>query len=151
MKRLLVIDGQGGRIGRSLIEQLAARFSEEELEITAVGTNASATAGMMKAGGSRIRGATGENAVVVCSRRADIIAGPLGIVMADALLGEITERAACAVSSASAVRVLIPMNRTQCDNIIAGVPDVPLGTLIGAAAEEIGKLVKGGGGGTADP
>ena len=141
MKKLLIIDGQGGRIGKSLIEQLAERFSEEQLEITAVGTNAVATANMMKAGGSRVRGATGENSIVVASRKADIIAGPLGIIIADAMLGEITERAACAVSSSGAVRVLIPMNRTQCDNIVAGVPDLPLTALIAAAVSEIARVM----------
>ena len=106
-----------------LTEKLAALSPDKALcEITVVGTNAMAAANMMK-GAPGVRGATGENAVAVCARRADIIAGPIGIVLADAMLGEITPAMACALSSADAVRVLIPMNRTQCENIIVGVKE----------------------------
>ena len=91
--KVLVIDGQGGGLGRQLVSALAAACPEAEL--TAVGTNSLAANAMLKAGASRA--ATGENAVVVNCRRADVIVGPIGIVIADALLGEITPAMAAAV------------------------------------------------------
>ena len=93
--RIIVIDGQGGGIGRSLTEKLRAELPEAEL--VAVGTNSAATANMMRAGANV--GATGENAVVFNCARTDVIVGPLGIILADAMLGEITPRMACAVAS----------------------------------------------------
>lgn len=90
--RIIVIDGQGGGIGRSLMEKLRAELPEAEL--VAVGTNSAATANMMRAGANV--GATGENAVVFNCARTDVIVGPLGIILADAMLGEITPRMACA-------------------------------------------------------
>lgn len=147
MQRILIVDGQGGKIGRTLVERLteklAALSPDKALcEITVVGTNAMAAANMMK-GAPGIRGATGENAVAVCARKADIIAGPIGIVLADAMLGEITPAMACALSSADAVRVLIPMNRTQCENIIVGVKELSLGAMLDEAADTIvGMCVK---------
>lgn len=133
MKNILIIDGQGGKIGRALIEKLLA--CEHDFLITAVGTNSIATANMLKAGS--IRAATGENSIVVASRSADVIAGPVGIVMADAMLGEITPRAAQAVATANAVRILLPMNRMPCETTIVGTRDLPLGTLIDMTVEEI--------------
>ncbi len=112
---ILVIDGQGGRLGQRLVTEL--RKSLPEAELLAVGTNTAATEAMLKAGASQA--ATGENAVIVASRRADVIAGPLGIVLADAMLGEITPAMAAAVASCAAYRVLIPMN--LCDTYVAGV------------------------------
>ena len=111
--RVLVIDGQGGGLGRQLTAALAAGCPD--IELTAVGTNSIAASAMLKAGAHRA--ATGENAVVVNCRRADIIVGPIGIVIADALLGEITPAMAAAVCQSSAARVLIPVN--HCDNIVA--------------------------------
>ena len=91
--KILVIDGQGGRMGKALVETLRRRgFSGE---ILAVGTNSAATAAMLKAGADE--GATGENPVVVASRRADVILGPMGIIAANSLLGEITPAMALAV------------------------------------------------------
>jgi hypothetical protein len=112
---ILVIDGQGGRLGQKLVESLRSSFPESE--ILAVGTNTVATGSMLKAGADRA--ATGENAVIVSCRTADIIAGPIGIALADALMGEITPAMANAVASAPAYRVLIPMN--LCDTYVAGV------------------------------
>ncbi len=112
---ILIIDGQGGRLGQRLVTEL--RKSLPEAELLAVGTNTAATEAMLKAGASQA--ATGENAVIVASRRADVIAGPLGIVLADAMLGEITPAMAAAVASCAAYRVLIPMN--LCDTYVAGV------------------------------
>ena len=110
----------------------------DRIDLYAAGTNAVAVSNMLKAG--NVKAAAGENSILVLSRKADIIAGPIGIIIADAMLGEITPAAACAVSSADACRVLIPMNKTQCDNVVVGVKDVPLGTLIEQAKDEILRL-----------
>ena len=111
---ILVIDAQGGGLGRQVIT--AVNKALPDIEITAVGTNAIASSNMLKAGAHNV--ATGENAVITCSRKADYIIGPVGIVIADSLFGEITPRMAVAVGQSSAVRLLIPMNR--CDNLITG-------------------------------
>ena len=119
--RVLVIDGQGGGLGRQLTAALAAGCPD-----------------ILKAGAHRA--ATGENAVVVNCRRADIIVGPIGIVIADSLLGEITPAMAAAVCQSSATRVLIPIN--HCDNIVVGVPDQPIGQLVAAAVEKVKELIR---------
>ncbi|MBR4870340.1 MAG: DUF3842 family protein [Oscillospiraceae bacterium] len=131
---ILVMDGQGGRLGAQLIKEIRARLPQSR--IMAVGTNSAATAAMLKAGADE--SATGENPVVVACRKADVIVGPVGIVIADAMLGEITEKMACAVARADAKRILIPMNR--CDNLIAGVQDLSLSTLIADAVEKLSSL-----------
>ena len=136
--KILVIDGQGGRMGRAIVEQLRAACPETPL--IAIGTNSTATAAMMKAGADA--GATGENPVLVNSRDADIIVGPIGIVIADSLLGEITPAMAAAVCQSSAARVLIPIN--HCDNIVVGVPDQPIGQLVAAAVEKVSQLCSSG-------
>lgn len=112
--KILVIDGQGGSLGARLVKLISERFPGHEL--IAVGTNSAATSNMLKSGASSA--ATGENAVIVASRRADIIVGPIGIVIADALMGEVTPKMAVSVGQSDAIRVLIPMNR--CETIIAG-------------------------------
>ena len=121
---ILVIDGQGGQLGGQIIKSLKSNF--ENLNIIAVGTNATATATMLKAGANQA--ATGENPVVVASRKADIIIGPIGIVIADAMLGEITPQMAVAVGQADAVRILLPMNK--CDNLVAGITDTTMTAII---------------------
>ena len=128
--RIMVMDGQGGGVGRSLLEALKEHFPEAEL--IAVGTNATATANMMKSGVTS--GATGENAVVYNSKRADVIMGPMGIVMADAMLGEM----ATAGASGDAKLVLIPMNK--CHATIVGVESRRLGEYIAEAVDEIAKI-----------
>ena len=133
--KILVIDGQGGRVGRQLIESIFTRCPNAD--ITAVGTNSTATACMHKGGARQI--ATGENAVIVGARKADIIVGPLGIVIADSLLGEITPKMAIAVGQSNATRILIPMN--HCDNFTVGVAEVPLGKLIEGAIGQIQALL----------
>ena len=135
--KVLVIDGQGGGLGRQLVSALAAACPEAEL--TAVGTNSLAANAMLKAGASRA--ATGENAVVVNCRRADIIVGPIGIVIADALLGEITPAMAAAVCQSGAKRVLVPIN--HCENYVVGVPDQPVSQLVAAAAQKVRELCSG--------
>ncbi len=132
--RILVIDAQGGGVGKQLIT--AIRQELPGAAITAVGTNSSAALAMLKAGADEA--ATGENAVVVCSKKADIIVGPIGIVIADALLGEITPKMALAVAQSNAVRVLIPFN--HCDNLIAGVSDLNTKALINDAVQKIKSL-----------
>ena len=116
MMRILVIDGQGGRLGRKLTEEI--RKALPEAEITAIGTNSIATENMMKSDCADHL-ATGENAVIVSARNADMIVGPVGIATADAMLGEISPAMANAVASSSAYRVLIPMN--LCRTYVAGV------------------------------
>ena len=112
---VLIVDGQGGKLGQRLVTGVKRAFPCAE--ILAVGTNTSATESMLKAGASQA--ATGENAVIVACRQADVIIGPLGIALADAMLGEITPAIANAVASSSAYRVLIPMN--LCGTYVAGV------------------------------
>jgi len=132
--RILVIDGQGGGVGRALIERLRIRLPDGE--ILAVGANAIATSAMLKAGASAA--ATGENAVKVCCRDADVIAGPIGIVLKDSMMGEITGEMAAAVAASKARRVLIPVQR--CATTVAGVGNQPLQALIEDAAEQIAAL-----------
>ena len=113
---ILIIDGQSGRMGSQLIEGLRKAGLGPEHGITAIGTNALATGAMLKAGADQA--ATGENPVLVQCRKANIIAGPIGIVLADALLGEITPKMATAVGQSDAHRVLLPVN--QCRTSIPG-------------------------------
>ena len=112
---ILIIDGQGGRMGKTLAEEI--RKISPEAVITAVGTNSIATENMMKANCADHL-ATGENAVITACRKAQIIVGPIGIAMADAMMGEISPAMANAVASSAAYRVLIPMN--LCDTYVAG-------------------------------
>ncbi|MFR7838419.1 MAG: DUF3842 family protein [Faecalibacterium sp.] len=134
---VLVIDGQGGGLGRQLVAAIAAACPEAEL--TAVGTNSLAANAMLKAGAARA--ATGENAVVVNCRHADVIVGPIGIVIADALLGEITPAMAAAVCQSGAKRVLVPIN--HCENYVVGVPEQPVSQLVSAAAQKVKALCEG--------
>lgn len=133
MANILIIDAQGGGLGKQLITEIKKAFPNEKL--TAVGTNSAATTAMLKAGADYA--ATGENAVIVNSRRADIIVGPIGIVIADSMFGEVTPTMATAVSQSNAERILIPFN--HCDNKIVGVSDLSIGKLITEVISEIGK------------
>lgn len=135
--KIVVIDGQGGSLGRALVEGIKGL---DGCEIYAVGTNSIATSAMLKSGANF--GATGENPVVVNCRDADIIAGPIGIIAADSLLGEITEKMAAAVAKSGAVKVLIPVSR--CSVTVAGVQDMPMGELIKIAVEKIKILAQNG-------
>lgn len=131
---LLVIDGQGGGIGKQIVS--AVKRELPHIVIIAVGTNAIATSAMLSAGADR--GATGENAVIINSRRADVIVGPIGIVIADAMLGEITPAMAVAIGQSPAKRLLLPISR--CDNIVIGASDLTISDLIQKAIERISEF-----------
>ena len=115
--RIIVIDGQGGNIGKQIVKSIKDSFPDAY--VRAVGTNSVATNSMLKAGADEA--ATGENAVVVAANQADIIVGPLGIVISDALLGEVSSTMAQAISNSSAKKVLIPLNK--CDVLVAGMKE----------------------------
>ena len=132
--KVIVIDGQGGRLGRAVVEQLKSVCPK--LPIIAIGTNSTATSSMMKAGADF--GATGENPVIVNCRDADLIIGPIGIVMADSLLGEITPAMAVAVGSSRAHKLLIPVSSfTHCRHTLIGCGELPLGTCIRLVGEKV--------------
>ena len=134
--KILVVDGQGGGIGRQLVAAIKRDIAGAD--VIAVGTSEAATSAMIKAGADVA--ATGENAVAVACRKADIIVGPLGIVIADSLYGEITAKMAVRIARSRAKRVLIPFN--NCDNIIAGVSGFNTGSLISSAIAEIKKIIQ---------
>ena len=133
---ILVVDGQGGGLGRLLVRELKGAFPQAE--IAAVGTNSTAANAMMKAGADFA--ATGENAVVVNCRHADIIVGAVGIVIADSMWGEITPRMAQAVGQSDARRVLIPIN--LCSNLVVGVAEMSMSKLVQAAVDTVRRLVE---------
>ena len=122
--QILVIDAQGGGIGKQIVA--AIHKSIPNITVTAVGTNTAATTAMLKAGADH--GATGENAVIVGARKADVIIGPIGSVIADSLFGEITPAMAVAVGQSNAKRILIPVN--HCDNIVAGTRELNMKSLL---------------------
>ena len=132
--KILIIDAQGGGIGKHLTS--AIRQSRPEAEITVVGTNSIATSAMLKAGASH--GATGENAVIVGARTADVIIGPVGIVIADSLYGEVTPAMAVAIGQSTAKRILIPVN--HCDNFVVGVRDLSFKGLVEEVLLELQKI-----------
>jgi len=131
MKKIVVIDGQGGKIGALLVSRLKAQAGQAE--VYAIGTNSLATSAMLKAGADF--GATGENPVVVNCRDADVIVGPVGIVVADSLVGEITPAMAAAAGSSCAHKVLLPVNR--CNNHIVGARELSVADMIDAAIVHI--------------
>ena len=133
---ILVVDAQGGGLGKQLITALKKNFPD--MDITAVGTNTMATGVMLKAGAPHA--ATGENAVVVGCRKADIIIGPLAIVIADSMFGEITPAMALAVAQSNAKRILIPFN--HCDNIVVGIHDYNVTAFIQDAVDEVARTIK---------
>ena len=138
-KTILIVDAQGGGLGKWLITNI--RKELPDATVLAVGTNSAATSAMLKAGATEA--ATGENAVVVGCRRAGIIVGPLGMVIADSMLGEITPVMARAIGQADAVRIMIPFN--NCDNFVAGIKDSNTGKMVSDALSEIKRLVTNGG------
>jgi NAD(P)-dependent dehydrogenase (short-subunit alcohol dehydrogenase family) len=131
MKTICVIDGQGGGIGAAIIKRLRALF-EEDMEIVALGTNAIATAQMLKARANR--GASGENAIVQTVARMDIIIGPLGIVMANAMMGEVSAKVARAVADSPARKFLVPLSQENV--VVLGASSLPLPHLLDILIEE---------------
>ena len=134
--KILIIDAQGGGIGKQVI--LAVKQNMPDAVITAVGTNTTATSMMLKAGADY--GATGENAVIVGSRKADVIIGPIGIIVADSMFGEITPAMATAVGQRDAKRILIPVS--HCDNIVVGVRNLGIKEMIEEVLTELNKLAE---------
>lgn len=131
MKKICVVDGQGGGIGSAVIKKLKEMFGES-IEIVALGTNAIATAQMLKAKANR--GASGENAIVQTAKKMDVIIGPVSIVMAHAMMGEVTPKIAKAVASSPAKKLLIPLTQENVE--IVGVSGVPLPHLIDSLIQE---------------
>lgn len=129
-KRICVIDGQGGGIGSAIIRRLKDVYGET-VEIVALGTNAIATAQMLKAKANR--GASGENAIVRTVAMADVITGPLGIVLAHAMMGEVTPSIATAVAASAAPKVLLPLNQEHVT--VVGVSAMPLPHLVDELVE----------------
>ena len=125
MKKICIIDGQGGGIGSAVIKRIKERFGES-IEVIALGTNAIATAQMLKARANK--GASGSNAIVQTVKKADVIIGPLGIIMAHAMMGEVTPEMAEAVCLSEAKKVLLPL--TQENIAIVGVAGLPLPLLV---------------------
>ena len=135
MMKIMVVDGQGGGIGKSIIEKLRQVY-KKEVEIIALGTNALATLSMVKAGADI--GATGENAIVFNVRKADVIMGTIGIVVANALHGELSPKMSEAIGSSDAQKILIPINR--CSILVAGMKDNMLNEYIDEAVCMIKKV-----------
>ena len=136
MTRITVIDGHGGKLGGQLVKAITEKYPD--LPLTAVGTNSTATAAMLKCGAKT--GATGENAVIVACKKSDVIIGPIGIVIADALFGEITPAMAAAVGQADAVRILLPVNK--CDNLIAGTGNLTTAQILSDAMEKLAQILE---------
>ena len=133
---LVVIDGQGGKIGRELCSQLKENFPSAQ--IWAIGTNSMATSSMLKS--KPHEAATGENPVIVVSQKADIICGPIGICIADSMLGEVTPKMALSIAQSNADKVLIPFNK--CSASIAGVKEASINELIEDALRIIKEKLK---------
>ena len=127
--RIVIIDGQGGRVGRTIVEKLKARIPDQELVV--IGTNSIATANMLKGGAEQ--GATGENPIVLAAETADLIIGVIGIAIPHSLLGEVTPRMAEAIGKSRAKKLLIPS--TRCNNTVVGVTASGLSELTDLAVE----------------
>lgn len=133
--KIAVVDGQGGGIGKSIVEQVKLKFGDTH-EIIALGTNSLATSSMLKSGAHK--GATGENAIVYTSPMADIIMGVVGIIAADSMMGELTSKMANAIASSDARKILIPLDKCMLE--IVGVDKtLPIQSLIREACEKIDK------------
>lgn len=135
--KIVVIDGQGGRIGKLVIEKISDLCTNHEL--IAIGTNSLATAAMIKAGAKKA--ATGENPVVVNVRHADVVIGPIGMIMANALLGEVSEKMAVAVSDSDAYKILIPVSK--CNHKVVGLKDLSIDEYIDLVYEEVKAILVG--------
>ena len=134
--KIAVIDGQGGRIGQMIVS--AIKKEGFPCTVRAIGTNALATSAMMKAGADE--GATGENPVIVACRQANIIIGPIGLLVADGLLGEITPAMAAAVGQSEATKLLLPLN--LCNNIVVGTQSMSVSSLVTETVNTLKTLLK---------
>jgi N-acetylglutamate synthase/N-acetylornithine aminotransferase len=134
-----VIDGQGGGLGKSIVEQLKLLKREINCEIIAAGTNSAATAAMLKAGADAA--ATGENAIIYNSGKADIIAGAIGICFANSMRGEISPDIALAVAGSGAVKILIPIPSSKCNINIMGISEKSMAQYIAEAVERIKSFI----------
>lgn len=134
---IAVVDGMGGGLGSQLITQLKQAYAKK-IEIIALGTNSTATTAMIKAGANK--GATGENAIRVNLQRVNVVIGPIGIIMPDALMGEITQHIANLIITAPCRKVLLPMSQQQHVELI-GIENKPLNVLIKDASDHIGTII----------
>lgn len=134
--KIVVIDGQGGRLGQLVVESI--KKENIDAPVYAIGTNSIATSGMLKAGANY--GATGENPVIVACRDADVIIGPIGILAADSLLGEITPAMALAVGQSKAVKLLLPVN--HCNNRVVGIRQLTMNDIVKEAVESLKELLR---------
>lgn len=135
--RIAVIDGQGGGMGKAVIDKIRASF-QREVSIIALGTNSTSTAAMMKAGADD--GATGENAIIYNASRCDVIIGAVGIIASNSFHGELTPLMSRAVAESEAVKILIPINK--CNLLIAGTKETMLSDYIDDAVKTLIKLRK---------
>ncbi|MCH5286671.1 MAG: DUF3842 family protein [Christensenellaceae bacterium] len=135
--RVIVMDAQGGGMGRLLVEGLKKALPEQP--VIAVGTNALATSAMLRAGADQ--GATGENAVVVCAAQAELILAPIGMVLCDAMLGEVTAAMACAVGRSPAHKILVPVSRCQAS--VAGAQKMTMAEAVERAVAEAKARIEG--------
>jgi NAD(P)-dependent dehydrogenase (short-subunit alcohol dehydrogenase family) len=138
MMRIAVVDGQGGGIGSTVVKRLREKFGAD-VEILALGTNSAATSAMMKARANK--GATGENAIIRNTGRVDVIVGPLSIVLANGMLGELTPGIAEAIASSMARKILLPVNQEGVE--IAGIQREPLPHLIEKVVEYLKPGIRG--------
>jgi len=134
LSSLMIMDGQGGGIGRAIIKKLRDVFGED-MEILALGTNSLATSQMMRAGANR--GATGENAILTTAPKVDIIIGPVAIIMANSMMGEVSVLMAQAIASSKALKILIPLTQERVH--IVGTSTEPLPHLI----DQVIKMIEG--------
>ena len=135
--RIVVIDGQGGRLGQLLVEAIIKENTG--CELIAIGTNSIATSAMMKAGA--MQGATGENPVIVAAEKADVIIGPIGILAADSLLGEITPAMATAIGRSNAMKFLIPLS--HCNNQVVGIRQMTMAEMVRETISALNRYLSG--------
>jgi hypothetical protein len=135
-KSIAVIDGQGGGIGSVIIKRLREALGEE-IEVIGLGTNAMATGAMLKAGANK--GASGENAIVQTVKVVDILTGPVSIVLANSMMGELTPRMAEAIASAPALKCILPLKMPEVE--IIGAPKEPLPHLVDQLVKRIQEII----------
>ncbi|MCE5191480.1 MAG: DUF3842 family protein [Coriobacteriales bacterium] len=128
--RIMVVDGMGGRIGQEIVSRLRAAFGED-VEVLAVGTNSAATSAMLKAGANR--GATGENAMRITAREADVLIGPLSVLIPDSMMGEVTPLMAEGLALSSAKKIMLPLTNPRID--LVGITKTPLPHLLEEAIQ----------------